>query len=72
MILNVDLNQHYGPLCKEIALWNYPVISVYSRHDIEQVLRRTPRYPLRPPQEIISQYRQSRKDRYTNLGLVNE
>ncbi|KAK0088673.1 hypothetical protein PV325_011092 [Microctonus aethiopoides] len=67
-----DMNQHYGPLCKEIALWNYPVVSVYSRHDIELVLRRSPRYPLRPPQEIISYYRRSRKDRYTNLGLVND
>ncbi|XP_043277913.1 ecdysone 20-monooxygenase isoform X2 [Venturia canescens] len=67
-----DLNQRYGPLCKEEALWNWPVISVFSREDIEAVLRRGSRYPLRPPQEIISQYRQTRRDRYTNLGLVNE
>ncbi|CAB0042305.1 unnamed protein product [Trichogramma brassicae] len=30
------------------------------------------KYPLRPPQDIISHYRLSRKDRYTNSGLVNE
>ncbi|XP_076166404.1 cytochrome P450 family 24 subfamily A member shade isoform X2 [Ptiloglossa arizonensis] len=67
-----DLNQRYGPVCKEEALWNFPVISVFSRHDIEAVFRRSSRYPLRPPQEVISHYRRSRRDRYTNLGLVNE
>ncbi|XP_053984395.1 ecdysone 20-monooxygenase isoform X1 [Hylaeus volcanicus] len=67
-----DLNQRYGPLCKEEALWNFPVISVFSRRDIEAVFRRSSRYPLRPPQEVISHYRRSRRDRYTNLGLVNE
>lgn len=67
-----DLNRRYGALCKEEALWNFPVISVFSRQDIETVLRRSPRYPLRPPQEVISHYRRNRHDRYTNLGLVNE
>ncbi|XP_012150012.2 cytochrome P450 family 24 subfamily A member shade isoform X2 [Megachile rotundata] len=67
-----DLNRRYGALCKEEALWNFPVISVFSRQDIETVLRRSPRYPLRPPQEVISHYRRTRHDRYTNLGLVNE
>ncbi|KAI4472243.1 hypothetical protein M0802_017019 [Mischocyttarus mexicanus] len=68
----VDLNRRYGGLCKEEALWNWPVISVFSRHDIELVLRKGSRYPLRPPQEVISHYRHTRRDRYTNLGLVNE
>nr|XP_050859270.1 ecdysone 20-monooxygenase isoform X3 [Vespula vulgaris] len=67
-----DLNRRYGGLCKEEALWNWPVISVFSRRDIELILRRGSRYPLRPPQEVISHYRHSRRDRYTNLGLVNE
>ncbi|XP_011314519.1 ecdysone 20-monooxygenase isoform X2 [Fopius arisanus] len=67
-----DMNLHYGPLCKEEALWNYPVISLFSREDIETVIKRGSRFPLRPPQEIISRYRKSRRDRYTNLGLVNE
>ncbi|XP_047361251.1 ecdysone 20-monooxygenase isoform X4 [Vespa velutina] len=67
-----DLNRRYGGLCKEEALWNWPVISVFSRRDIEQILRRGSRYPLRPPQEVISHYRHSRRDRYTNLGLVND
>lgn len=68
----IDLNRRYGPLCKEEALWNCLVISVFSRRDIEAVLRRGSRYPLRPPQEVISHYRRNRRDRYTNLGLVNE
>ncbi|XP_033344817.1 ecdysone 20-monooxygenase isoform X1 [Bombus vosnesenskii] len=67
-----DLNKRYGPLCKEEALWNFPVISVFSRQDIETILRRNSKYPLRPPQEVISYYRRTRRDRYTNLGLVNE
>ncbi|XP_076383826.1 cytochrome P450 family 24 subfamily A member shade [Megalopta genalis] len=67
-----DLHRRYGPLCKEEGLWNFPVISVFSRPDIEAVLRRSSRYPLRPPQEVISYYRRNRRDRYTNLGLVNE
>ncbi|XP_033298901.1 ecdysone 20-monooxygenase isoform X3 [Bombus bifarius] len=67
-----DLNKRYGPLCKEEALWNFLVISVFSRQDIETILRRNSKYPLRPPQEVISYYRRTRRDRYTNLGLVNE
>lgn len=67
-----DLNRRYGPLCKEEALWNCLVVSVFSRRDIEAILKRGSRYPLRPPQEVISHYRHSRRDRYTNLGLVNE
>ncbi|XP_043793071.1 ecdysone 20-monooxygenase isoform X3 [Apis laboriosa] len=67
-----DLNQRYGALCKEEALWNFPMISVFSRQDIETIIRRNSRYPLRPPQEVISHYRRTRRDRYTNLGLVNE
>ncbi|XP_066598117.1 ecdysone 20-monooxygenase isoform X2 [Prorops nasuta] len=69
---STDLNQRYGSLCKEEALWNHPVISIYSREDIERILKKGSRYPLRPPQEVIAQYRRSRRDRYTNLGLVNE
>ncbi|XP_071868809.1 cytochrome P450 family 24 subfamily A member shade isoform X2 [Bombus fervidus] len=67
-----DLNKRYGPLCKEETLWNFPMISVFSRQDIEAILRRNSKYPLRPPQEVISYYRRTRRDRYTNLGLVNE
>ncbi|EZA58896.1 Ecdysone 20-monooxygenase [Ooceraea biroi] len=71
-VQRVDLNRRYGSLCKEEALWNYPVISVFSSGDINTILKRNSKYPLRPPQEVISYYRRSRRDRYTNLGLVNE
>ncbi|XP_015517676.2 cytochrome P450 family 24 subfamily A member shade isoform X1 [Neodiprion pinetum] len=67
-----DLHRRYGSVCKEEALWNWPVVSVFAKKDIEAILRRSSRYPLRPPSEVISYYRQSRPDRYTNLGLVNE
>lgn len=67
-----DLNRRYGNVCKEEALWNWPVVSVYSKKDIDAILRRSSRFPLRPPSEVISYYRRSRPDRYTNLGLVNE
>lgn len=68
----IDLHRRYGVLCKEEGLWNVPVISVFSREYIEAILKRSSRYPLRPPQEVISYYRRTRSDRYTNLGLVNE
>lgn len=67
-----DLHRRYGALCKEEALWNFPIVSLFSRQDIETILRRSPKYPLRPPQEVISYYRRIRRDRYTNLGMVNE
>ncbi|XP_048516410.1 ecdysone 20-monooxygenase isoform X2 [Athalia rosae] len=67
-----DLNRRYGAVCKEEALWNFPVLSVFCKKDIEAILRRGSRHPIRPPSEIISHYRRSRPDRYTNLGLVNE
>ncbi|XP_033216007.1 ecdysone 20-monooxygenase isoform X2 [Belonocnema kinseyi] len=67
-----DLNRRYGPMCKEEGLWNYPIISIFSREDIEKIIKRNTKYPLRPPQEIISHYRSTRQDRYSNLGLVNE
>lgn len=62
----------YGKVVKEEALWNFPVVSVLGREDIEKVLKYASKYPLRPPTEVTSYYRKSRPDRYTNLGLVNE
>ncbi|KAF7997336.1 hypothetical protein HCN44_005613 [Aphidius gifuensis] len=66
-----DLNIRYGSLCKEEAFGNIPVISVFSRCDIEKLLKCNSRQPTRPPSEIVVQYRNSRKDRYTHTGLVN-
>ena len=62
----------YGPIVKEEALWNVPVISIIERHDIEKVLRSSGRYPIRPPTEVIAHFRRSRPDRYSSTGIVNE
>lgn len=67
-----DMVKKYGPVAKEEALWNVPVISVFTRADIEKVLKESGRYPIRPPTEAIAQYRRSRKDRYASTGIVNE
>ncbi|XP_058792402.1 ecdysone 20-monooxygenase isoform X2 [Phymastichus coffea] len=66
------MRQRFGPIVKQESYWNWPVISLFGREDIETILKLGSKYPLRPAQEIISHYRQSRADRYTNLGLVNE
>ncbi|KAJ1527578.1 hypothetical protein ONE63_007542 [Megalurothrips usitatus] len=67
-----DMFDRYGPVVREEALWQVPVVSVLERSAIETVLRSSSKYPLRPPTEVTSHYRRSRPDRYTNLGLVNE
>nr|AFU86480.1 cytochrome P450 CYP314A1v2 [Laodelphax striatellus] len=67
-----DMFQRYGNVVKEEALWNFPVISLISKEDIEKVLRKSSKYPLRPPTEVTAHYRATRPDRYTNGGLVNE
>ncbi|KAJ8673935.1 hypothetical protein QAD02_005197 [Eretmocerus hayati] len=67
-----DMKNRFGSLCKQESYWNWPIISLFERNDIETILKRVSKYPLRPSQEIISHYRQSRSDRYANLGLVNE
>lgn len=67
-----DMFERYGPVVREEALWQIPVVSVLERSAIETVLRSSTKYPLRPPTEVTSHYRRSRPDRYTNLGLVNE
>lgn len=64
--------QKYGNVICEQALWNIPVVSIKQREDIEAVLRQNSKYPLRPPTEVISYYRNSRPDRYASIGLVNE
>lgn len=67
-----DLFLRYGSIVKEEALWNIPIINIVSRESIEKVLKQSGKYPLRPPNEVTAHYRNSRPDRYTNLGLVNE
>ncbi|XP_069685662.1 ecdysone 20-monooxygenase isoform X1 [Periplaneta americana] len=67
-----DMFQRYGRIIREEAFWNFPVVSLLERRDIEAVLKQPSKYPLRPPTEVIAYYRQSRPDRYTTLGIVNE
>lgn len=67
-----DLFKRFGPIVKEEALWNIPVINIFDKEDIERVLRQQSKYPLRPPTEVTAHYRASRPDRYPSLGLINE
>lgn len=62
----------YGDIVKEEAFLNIPVINIFSKNDIEKVLRSGGKYPIRPPTEAIAHHRRSRPDRYTSTGLVNE
>lgn len=67
-----DMFRRYGSVVRERALWNFPVVSLLERLDIEVVLKHQSKFPLRPPTEVLAWYRQSRPDRYTTLGLINE
>ncbi|GJQ83211.1 hypothetical protein Trydic_g18235 [Trypoxylus dichotomus] len=67
-----DMFKKYGPIIKEEALWNIPVISVVNRSDMEKVLKSSGKYPIRPPTEAIAYYRRSRPERYASAGVVNE
>lgn len=66
------MKEEYGPVVRQESYYNWPIVSLFARRDIEAILGRASRYPLRPAQELIVHYRQSRSDRYTNVGLVNE
>ncbi|CAH1173881.1 unnamed protein product [Phaedon cochleariae] len=67
-----DMYRKYGPIVREEALFNVPVISIFEKADIEKVLKSSGKYPIRPPTEAIAEYRRSRPDRYASAGLVNE
>nr|WIM36150.1 shade [Pyrrhocoris apterus] len=69
---HADLYKRYGPVVKEVGLWNIPIVSLYGKHPIEFVLRHSIKHPIRPPTEVTATYRASRPDRYTSLGLTNE
>jgi hypothetical protein len=62
----------YGPIVKEEALWNFPVISINAVEDIERVVREPIKYPLRPPNAVYAYYRSSRPDLFSNLGITQE
>lgn len=49
-----------------------PIVHLFTKKDIEKVLKYPSKYPYRPPTEIVSWYRKSRPDRYASLGITNE
>ncbi|XP_023021214.2 cytochrome P450 family 24 subfamily A member shade isoform X1 [Leptinotarsa decemlineata] len=67
-----DIYARYGPIVKEEALFNVPVIHIFEKSDIEKVLKSNTKYPIRPPTEAVAVYRKTRPDRYASVGLVNE
>lgn len=67
-----DFNKKYGPIVLEVASNGVPIVSLYSKSDIEKVLRYPSKYPFRPPTEIVAFYRKMRPDRYASTGITNE
>ncbi|XP_030752134.1 ecdysone 20-monooxygenase [Sitophilus oryzae] len=67
-----EMRDKYGPIVKEEALFNVPVLSVYSKADLEKVFKSTGKYPMRPPTEAIAKYRRDHPERYASGGLINE
>ncbi|XP_065349768.1 ecdysone 20-monooxygenase-like isoform X2 [Cloeon dipterum] len=64
--------KEYGQVIKEEAFFNYPVISTCSAQDIEKLIKFPSKFPLRPPNGIVSKYRQNTPGRYNDGGLTNE
>ena len=63
--------REYGPVVREEVLWNFPLVHLFDRRDIERVLRYPSAYPLRPPNEADVFYRRYRKEYYPNDGVVS-
>ncbi|KAK4003050.1 ecdysone 20-monooxygenase isoform X2 [Daphnia magna] len=70
-LANEDKYFKYGPIVKEHYLWNFPIVHLYDKNDIETVLKYSSKYPIRPGLEAQIFYRNSRPDRYKSVGLVN-
>lgn len=67
-----EFYRQYGPIVLEVTSNGIPVVNLYSREDIEKVLRYPSKYPFRPPTEIVAFYRKMRPDRYASTGITNE
>lgn len=65
-----DLNRKYGDVVMEMA-GNVPVVSLFSKKDIDKVMKAPSKYPFRPPTELVAFYRLTRPDRYASVGLPN-
>lgn len=68
---DADKLTSYGPIVKEHFLWNYPVIHLYDKKDIEDVLKYPSKYPIRPDLEVQCVYRRSCPEKYSSVGMVN-
>nr|QBR98234.1 cytochrome P450 314 family [Diaphanosoma celebensis] len=68
---NEDKYAKYGAIVKEHYLWNYPIVHLYDKNDIEEVLKYPSKFPLRPALEAQCIYRKSHPERYKSVGLVN-
>ena len=66
-----DKLHRYGPVVKEHYLWNFPLVHLYDKQDIEQVFKFSTKFPIRPPLEAQVHYRRSCPARYASVGLVN-
>ena len=71
LFLVLDKYRKYGSVVKEHFLWNFPIIHLYDKHDIENVLKYPSKYPIRPGLEAQIFYRQSRPDRYKSECSIN-
>jgi ecdysone 20-monooxygenase len=63
------LIKKYGTLIKVELFWNLPVVIVFDVEDMDKITKVAS--TIRPPIEIVKIYRQSRKDRYNSVGIVN-
>ncbi len=68
---NEAMYREYGPVVREEVLWNFPLIHLFDKKDIERVLRYPSTFPLRPPNEADIFYRRYRKEYYPDDGVVN-
>jgi ecdysone 20-monooxygenase len=70
-VANEEMYREFGPVVREEVLWNFPLIHLFAKADIEQVLKYPTAFPLRPPNEADVFYRRYRKEFYPDDGVVN-
>ena len=68
---NEDKLVRYGPVVREGVTFNYPLVHLFHKDDIEKVLKYPSAFPLRPPNVADAYYRRYRKEFYLNEGIVN-
>ena len=68
---HIDRYHTYGPIVREEYQWGKAIVHIYDPSDFETVLRSQGRCPIRPPNEFVSQLRQSKPHIYPNVGFAN-